>query len=308
MSQISFHDVCKLWKEEKERYVKLSTMAAYSLIIHNHLEPAFGVLDDVTSESVQRLVDSKLAVGMSESTVKGLLVVLKMLLGFGEKHGLVEHRIIDARFPPNRVRFQMEILSVVEERRLLTYLSSHRDKYSLGLQICLLTGMRIGEVCALKWKDVDIVSGVIRVRRTVHRVYLLDSGPRHSELTVDLPKTTTSYRDIPIIKDLADVLTEYSLKGRSGECFVISGGARPTEPQTMRNHFKRLVASLGIPLRRFHGLRHTFATRCVETRCDYKTLSTILGHTSVSTTLNLYVHPGLEQKRKCVEEMAKSIK
>lgn len=308
MSQITFQKVCELWKNEKKRYVKESTVAAYSLAIQNHLGTRFGNLDEITSRSVQDYIDSKLEEGISVTTVRGHLVILKMVLDFGERQGWTSHRIIDVRFPTQRKSKRMAVLSVNEERRLLGYLTGSHDRYSLGVLICLFTGMRIGEVCALKWEDVDMESGIIRVRRTVHRVYVVDNGPKHSELMLDFPKTATSYRDIPIINDLADILSEYSLTGRSGECFVISGDTRPTEPQTMRNHFKRLVASLGIPLRRFHGLRHTFATRCVEARCDYKTLSAILGHTNVSTTLNLYVHPGLEQKRRCVEEMAKSIK
>lgn len=307
MSKITFHRVCLLWKKEKARYVKVSTMAAYSLIIHNHLEPSFHLLDDVKQRSVQEFVNAKLADGLNVVTIKGYLIVLKMLLRFGEKRGWVSHRIIDVRFPTQRVRFQMSVLSLPEEQRMLNYLTHNRDAYNLALLICLYTGMRIGEVCSLKWSDVDLKSGTIRVRRTVHRVYIIDDGPRRSELTIDYPKTASSYRDIPIIKELAGILHEYA--GASlPECFVISGKFRPTEPQTMRNHFKRVADSLELSMRRFHGLRHTFATRCVESKCDYKTLSTILGHSNVGTTLNLYVHPGIEQKRKCVEDMVKSMK
>lgn len=306
MSKISFHEACSLWKAEKSRYVKVSTMAAYSLIIQNHLEPRFRKLDDVRQQTVQKMVDDKLSEGVSVTTIKGWIIVLRMLLRFCEKHEMIDHRIIDVRFPTQRIKFQVSVLTVNEEQRMLEYLSSHRDTYNLGLQICLFTGLRIGEVCALKWDDVDMKSGTIRIRRAVHRVYLVDKEPKHSELTIDYPKTASSYRDIPIIKELSDILYEYS-EGKARDRFIISGHRWPTEPQTMRNHFKQVANSLDLSMRRFHGLRHTFATRCVESRCDYKTLSTILGHSNVSTTLNLYVHPGMEQKRKCVEEMLKSI-
>lgn len=306
MSKISFHEVCLLWKVEKGRYVKVSTMAAYSLIIQNHLEPRFRMLDDVRQRSVQDFVDAKLSEGLGVTTVRGLLIVLKMILRFGEKQGMVGHRVIETRFPTQRIRSQMPVLSVVEEQRMLSYLANHRSTYNLGLQICLFTGIRIGELCALKWDDVDLEAGIIRIRRTVHRVYLIDNEPKHSELTVDYPKTANSYRDIPVIKELSDILHEYSY-GKSGDIFIVSNHPHPTEPQTMRNHFKQVACSLGLKMFRFHGLRHTFATRCVESKCDYKTLSTILGHSNVSTTLNLYVHPGMEQKRRCVEEMMRSI-
>lgn len=308
MTQITFEKACELWKNEKKRYVKDSTMAAYSLAIQNHLGPAFGSPDEITSHSVQAFVDSKLKEGMGVATIKGLLIILKMILNFAEGQGWICHRTIDVRFPTLRKSKRIMVLSVNEERRLLDYLAGSHDNYNLGIQICLFTGMRIGEVCALKWKDVDMESGIIKVRRTVHRVYVIDKGPKHSELTIDYPKTASSYRDIPIVTELSYILKEYSPKGQCGECFVISGLRRPTEPQTMRYHYWRLVETLGLSSRRFHGLRHTFATRCVESQCDYKTLSTILGHTNTSTTLNLYVHPGIEQKRKCVENMTRSIK
>ena len=306
MTQIAFQKVCRLWKDEKKRYVKMSTMAAYSLIIQNHLESWFENLGDVTPCSVQSLVDSKLKDGLNVTTIKGILIVLKMILKFGEKQGWIGHQLIEVKFPTQRMRHQTDVLSLCEEQRMLDYLSSHHGKYNLGLQICLFTGMRIGEVCALRWEDVDINAGTIRIRRTVHRVYVIDDGPKHSELTLDYPKTAGSYREIPVIRDLADILTKYS-EGAIGKHYVISGLPNPTEPQTMRNHFKKVAATLGLSMRRFHGLRHTFATRCVESKCDYKTLSSILGHANVSTTLNLYVHPGMEQKRKCVEDMIRSI-
>lgn len=308
MTQITFQRACELWKNEKKRYVKESTMAVYSLAIQKHLGARFGNMDGITSRSVQAYIDSKLKDGISVTTIRGHLVILKMILEFGERQGWISHRIIDVRFPTQRKSKRTAVLSVNEEQRLLDYLAGSHDHYSLGVQICLFTGMRIGEVCALKWKDVDMESGIIRVRRTVHRVYVIDKGPKHSKLTIDYPKTASSYRDIPIATELSGIFKEYSSERQDSECFVISGLRRPTEPQTMRYHYWRLVETLGLSSRRFHGLRHTFATRCVESQCDYKTLSTILGHTNTSTTLNLYVHPGIEQKRKCVENMIRSIK
>ena len=94
---------------------------------------------------------------------------------------------------------------------------------------------------------------------------------------------------------------------RDDDAFVLSGEGRPAEPQTFRNNFNRVLDELGLPRRKVHSLRHTFATRCVESQCDFKTLSTILGHANVSTTLNLYVHPGIEQKRRCIENMLKGL-
>ncbi|MDR2206718.1 MAG: tyrosine-type recombinase/integrase [Flavobacteriaceae bacterium] len=90
--------------------------------------------------------------------------------------------------------------------------------------------------------------------------------------------------------------------------FILTNDAKPTEPRTYRNYYKKMMQSLNIPELKFHGLRHSFATRCIESNCDYKTVSVILGHSNISTTLNLYVHPNLEQKKKCIDQMAKMLR
>lgn len=301
MPTVSFHTACVKWKADKKNYVKDSTLAAYSLTITKHLEPRFRTLDEVTPAAAQELADSKIRSGMSVPSVRGMLIVLKMVARFCERQGWMEPKPLEVRWPPMWRKPRIDVMTVPEERLLLGYLASHRGLYDLGLLVCVYTGVRIGEVCGLKWEDVDLGAGVIRIRRTAHRVYRPGRGTR---LTVGNPKTAGSYREIPVIKPLAAALYEYSRTASvRGGCYVLTGNARPAEPQTLRNHFKKVTADLGISMRRFHGLRHTFATRCVESRCDYKILSSILGHASVSTTLNLYVHPGLEQKRLLVERM-----
>ena len=200
------------------------------------------------------------------------------------------------------------MLPVEDERRLISFLKEHRTLRDIGLLICLCCGLRIGEVCALKWEDVDFQHNVIHVRRTLHRVYLSDRKPRKSELTIGVPKTEESCREVPLTEILSEELV---LKKKdtspSDEIFILSGKRKPIDPQTFRNHFKYVTGQLGIPPRKIHSLRHTFATRCVESKCDFKTLSVLLGHSDVSTTLNLYVHPGLDQKRRCVEDMMKML-
>ena len=112
MTQISFHEVCRLWKQEKKMYVKTSTMAAYSLIIQNHLEPQFKTLNEVTTHSVQKMIDRKLKDGLNVTTIKGMLIVLKMIVKYGEKHGWIEHRVIEVRFPTPRMKPRLYVLTV----------------------------------------------------------------------------------------------------------------------------------------------------------------------------------------------------
>ena len=105
-------------------------------------------------------------------------------------------------------------------------------------------------------------------------------------------------------KDLLKMLKPIK-KVVNNSFFILTNEAKPTEPRTYRNYYKKLMEDLKIPELKFHGLRHSFATRCIESNCDYKTVSVILGHSNISTTLNLYVHPNLEQKKKCIEQMSK---
>jgi integrase len=166
--------------------------------------------------------------------------------------------------------------------------------------------MRIGEVCALTWEDVDTKQGVIRVSKTIERIYVIDGENKHTELIISTPKTKNSNREIPMTKDLLKVLKPLKTIV-NGAYYVLTNDANPTEPRTYRNYYKQLLRKLDIPILKFHGLRHSFATRCIESQCDYKTVSVILGHANISTTLNLYVHPNLEQKKRCLDKMSKAL-
>lgn len=303
----TFSKVAAQWKADKKQYVKKSTYAAYCLVIHSHLLPELGEKTDIREEDVQGLVNRKLATGLSHKTVRDILVVLKMILRFGAKHSLIELRQIDIVFPTDRDRQDVEVLTVGNQRKLMTYVKEHFTFLNLGIFICLNAGLRIGEVCALQWDDIDVASGVIRISKTIQRIYLVDGQEKYTELIIDRPKTKNSIREIPMTRDLLALVRPLKKIVR-GDFYVLTNAAEPTEPRTYRTYFNKLQQQLGLPKMRFHGLRHSFATRCIESKCDYKTVSVLLGHSNISTTLNLYVHPNLEQKKKCIETMGKMFK
>ena len=178
---------------------------------------------------------------------------------------------------------------------------------NLGIYICLSTGLRIGEVCALTWDDINIELEIISIKRTIERIYIIDGEKRHTKLIINTPKTKNSIREIPITKELIRILKPLK-KIVNGNYYILTNEAKPTEPRTYRNYYKKLMKDLNIPELKFHGLRHSFATRCIESNCDYKTVSVILGHSNISTTLDLYVHPNMEQKKKCIDKMFKALK
>ena len=307
MSNKTFEEIVVLWQADKKQYVKRSTYSAYSLLVNNHLIPAFKGVCDVTEEMVQSFVFTKLEHGLSQKSIKDILIVLKMILRFAVKQGFMQHREIDVKFPTERERQELEVLSRSSQKQIMEYVQSHFTFMNLGIYICLCAGLRIGEVCALVWDDIDVESGVINVSKTIQRIYVIEGGEKHTEVIIDTPKSKNSIREIPIAKDLLKMIKPFK-KVVNGNFYVLTNSDQPTEPRTYRNYYKRLMEQLNMPKLKFHGLRHSFATRCIESKCDYKTVSVLLGHSNISTTLNLYVHPNMEQKKKCVEQMFKTLK
>lgn len=302
-----FCEVAALWLAWKKQYVKKSTLATYDILVRSHLLPAMGEQEDIREEDVQAFVNRELAHGLSRKTVRDLLTVLKMILRFGGKHGLMPCRPMDILFPTECGKPEMDVLTLAQQKQLLTYVREHFSFRNLGIWICLNAGLRIGEVCALQWEDLDAEAGVIRVGKTLQRIYRADGGAPRTELLLDGPKTRNSVREVPMTRDLLALVRPLKKMVRA-DFYVLTNAADPTEPRTYRAYFHKLLQRLGLPKMHFHGLRHSFATRCIESKCDYKTLSVLLGHASISTTLNLYVHPNLEQKRRCVEAMGKLLK
>lgn len=300
-------EIIELWKRDKKLYVKKSTYSAYMLLIENHIMPYFSDKNEITEDDVQQFVLLELKKGLSQKSIKDIVIVLKMILKFAVKQKLLAYNEIEIKFPTMDNKEDLEVLNKNDHKRIINYLQDNFTFKNLGIYICLSTGMRIGEICGLLWSDIDIDNGVIRIRRTVQRIYIIDGEKRHTEILIDTPKTKNSIRDIPMTSELFKIIKP--LKRVVNENFyVVTNDSKPTEPRTYRNYYERLIKRLGIPKLKFHGLRHSFATRCIESKCDYKTVSVILGHSNISTTLNLYVHPNFEQKKKCIDQMYKFLK
>lgn len=302
----TINQITEEWKEEKKKYVKKSTYAAYQLLIQNHIKPYFGDLYEVNEEKVQQFVFDKLDAGLSEKTIRDIIIVLKMILKFGIKNGYLEYVQIDVKFPSKQDKKNLDVLSKADQKKFMEHLRNNFTFKNLGIFICLSTGMRIGEICGLRWCDVDTAEGVIKVRHTLQRIYIIEDETRHTELLLDTPKTANSVRDIPMSSELLKMLKSLN-KVVNENYYVISNDIKPIEPRTYRNYYKKLCKQLDIPELKFHGLRHSFATRCIESKADYKTVSVLLGHSNISTTLNLYVHPNKEQKKKTIDKMLRSL-
>ena len=300
-------EIADIWKEDKRQYVKQSTMAVYLLSLKNHLLPFFGGKMEVTEDEVQAFALEKLNHGLSQKSIKDMLIVLKMVVRFGEKQGWLNHVEWKVKFPANQPKATLPILTKAHQKKLMDYLKDNFTFPNLGILVCLSTGLRIGEVCVLKWSDINMDTGLLHVNRTIERIYIVDSDKPHTEIVINTPKTKNSLREIPLSKELVRIFKSL-MKVVNKDYYVLTNNTKPTEPRTYRNYFNKLLKQLDIPRLKFHGLRHSFATRCIESHCDYKTVSVLLGHADISTTLNLYVHPNEEQKRSCIDKMMRYMK
>lgn len=297
----TFQDVSKIWCDAKRPIVKHSTMCAYLLTLQTHLLPWFGTMDTIAECDVQQFVIDKCASGLARKTVRDMVAVLKSIVKYGNKHGIFHFEEWEIEYPTDTENKLLPTLSLNHQRILMNHLIEQPTQQNIGVLLALCTGMRIGEVCALQWEDVDFTQRIITVRHTVGRIYNCEL--KTTERIHTSPKTKNSCREIPISKQLFQSLK--TVRKQSQSPYVVGTSTQSKEPRSYRDYFSRLLKRLNIPHLVFHGLRHTFATRCIESQCDYKTVSVILGHSNVATTLNLYVHPNLSQKKKCIDRMSK---
>jgi len=305
MKGYTVEEIAELWKENKRGFIKYSSYSTYSNLIDNQILPTFGKMAVIPEKTVQEYILRKFNdEGLSLNSVRGAVIVLKMILRYGASLGLCEKPEWTLRYPLPRSAKKMEVFSKKDMQKMLTAIKNNPTPKNLGIYISLATGLRIGEVCALQWRDLDMRSGILHVTKTVERIYIKEGGESYTSITVGPPKTFNSIRDIPFSNELAKVLGQES-QGKKPQNYILSDGPKPIEPRSYRNYFGSFLISNKIPVLKFHALRHSFATRCIQAGADYKTVSSILGHANIKITLDMYVHPGMESKKKCVNLLIK---
>ena len=231
---------------------------------------------------------------LAPKTVSDILSRMKSIRRFALLRGY------EANYVPNAVEIPLQqkkirILTAIEENKLIRYLKKYFDLTALGILLSLFTGLRIGELCALKWSDFSFPDKEFHVKRTMQRLHNLNEDtPNKTVIEIGEPKSLNSIRSIPI----PDELMGYLKSAYVADSYVLSGEKdKFVEPRTMENRFKKILKNCGINQINFHVLRHSFATKCVELGFDIKSLSEILGHANVNITLNRYVHPSMKLKR-----------
>ena len=285
------------WFEAIKFRVKQSTLANYFGKAETHIFSAFGDIraDELDAFRVQQFIADKLQSGLSSNYVADIVILLKSVIKFAVNRYNIRNRIADVIMPKKK-KADVLLLSKSQQNRLQKYLSANQDLTSLGVALSLFTGLRIGELCALKWSDVDLTNRTISVSRTIQRIKVQGG----TQLVITEPKSISSVREIPIPDCIMPLLKKFC----SGtDFYILSGTDKPVEPRTMQYRFQALLKKAKLPSIHFHALRHMFATNCVELGFDVKSLSEILGHSGVEITLNRYVHSSLERKKAFMKKL-----
>lgn len=302
-----FKTLVNEWLNAKKIMVTASTHANFVLIAENHLIPYFGKqkIGSISEADIRKYIlflHSKGRLdgtgGLTLKTIRDVILVLKLALEYAYRENvipLLNWSLID--YPKDNDIHRVISLSKEEEQKLIQSIYLDLKRKPAGILICLMTGLRIGELCGLKMSDISLAEKTISVNRTVQRIYDKRKGSSH--INIGLPKTSSSFRVIPYPSLLGKILEKFY--SDNPEVYFLTGKTKPTEPRTYRQFFERFLKRNGLPKIKFHELRHTFAVRAIEIPdFDIKSLSEILGHKNVSFTLNVYGRANLKQKVKCM--------
>ena len=297
-----FEAATQAWLQQIEEKVRESTYSKYRRLCSSYICPFLGkiTLDNLTEEKMDKFTEYLLKNGgasentLSPKTVLDILTVTKHIL---------KYRKIDVNIKlPKQKKPSIRILTRNDQRKLEEHLVGSEDPIRLGILFDLYTGLRLGELCALKWSDIDFQNASVHVRCSVSRIQDPDpAAKKRTKLILERPKTESSERDIPLPRFLLNYLLQH--RGRDS-AYLLTGTEKLIEPRCFSLKYKRILKSCNLEKYNFHALRHTFATRCVENGFDIKALSEILGHSDIKTTLSRYVHPSMEMKRREMDKLS----
>ena len=292
---LSFEAACCEWLSAAKVRLKISTLCNYQMKLDKHILPYFTKQQfaSITASDIQKFIEVKLNSGLSAKYVADIVAVMKIMSKYiCRVHNLTD--VISDAVMPKREKKELSLFTDNQQKILCEYLKNNICNSSLCIMISLFMGLRIGEVCGLKWCDIDFEKSILTVRRTVQRI---NTG-HGTKLHIGSPKTASSRRSIPVPDCIMSFLK--MLKNKD-ELFILSGSRNPSEPRNLQRKFKTVLKKINLPYINYHSLRHMFATNCISLGFDVKTLSAILGHSSVETTLNRYVHSSFDRQVQCMK-------
>lgn len=308
--EVLFRQAAQEWLEQQKERMKESTFSHYTNVLQKQIFPILGdcCIANLDSNQMESFFRTKLTNGrldgagaLSPKTVADMRSILSQILGFAQKKGYINTALklttISVHSP------QINVLTQNEQKKLEKVLFETSEPICLGILIALYGGLRIGEICALQWSDFNFEERTVYVCKTLIRIK--DSSPDASTKTkvlIQKPKTLCSIRTIPLPDFIFSYLKDYQ---KAANAYLLTGTKNYLEPRSCLKKYKRILLQAGLQDYTFHTLRHTFATRCVENNFDIKSLSEIMGHSSVNITMQRYVHPSMELKRQQMNRLTK---
>lgn len=300
---ITTYQLCFEWLESKKIIIKQSTYAQYYNLIDKHIVPYFKTikLDSINNDNINNFIKKMYENNMSVKTIHDIISILLQIIKYGQNKKYISEFNLNVIKPKLQIK-ELPILSKSEQERLVTYIRLDFNLQNIGILLSLYMGLRLGEICALKWSDINFENETLIVNKTIQRIKNTDNNTLNkTKIVIDSPKSAKSIREIPIPSFLLEILKD--IKGLQ-DTYILTGTKKYIEPRLYQTMFKRLLKETQIQDYNFHALRHTFATRAVEQNFDIKSLSEILGHSSVKFTLEKYVHPSYELKKQNMEKLS----
>lgn len=302
-SHMLFNEWLDIWLENQKNKIKESTYVTYYLHIEKHIKGYFKNVElcKIRNIHIQNFIKEMLSNGrldnkggLSNKTVKELINVIKLSLKEALKNNLIDSIYFDYKIPT--VKNTLHILKENDAIKLVQYLKDNPSHINIGILLMITTGIRIGELCALKNSDINLLKKEITINKTLQRI--TDVQNHKTKIIISDAKTQNSMRTIPI----PETIIKY-LHNDNQDYYFLTQSMKYMEPRTFRYAFKRKIKKLQLPEVTVHSLRHMFASQCIELGFDYNCLSEILGHSSPTTTMNLYVHSKIEYKRECMNRI-----
>lgn len=299
----TFEEIALAWLSTRTFHIKKSTYARYTDALTNHILPYLGrcKLSNLSTDTIDQFTKTMLSSGrlnskggLSPKTVRDFLVMIKSILRFMNLRGF-NIEMIRVSYPRLDNK-EAHAFTKNEQKKLEQELMRNMDGQKLAVMLSLYTGLRIGEICALQWKDISLQEQLVLVRKTVQRIKCSDESDRKTKVVIGTPKSEASFRQVPLPSFLAKSMKRLAA---CGDAYMVTGQVnKPAEVRTVQYQFNRFTEKARVSPLNFHALRHTYATRCIQAGVDVKSLSETLGHASVKITLDRYVHTSLAQKRK----------
>jgi integrase len=286
--------------------VKPSTYENYYYCIKKYVIPFFKSSGNnlITEMGVEQFVRSVNAdEHISQVYKRKLLSIFKTALKDIIKNRPDYSLIVEKVKLPKKENTEVEVFSIKEQMLIENAVLNSEDNRLLGILLSFYTGIRLGELCSLKWGDIDLDAGTMSVSRTVSRTENFEQREEKTSLIVGPPKSQKSLRKIPVPGFLIELAVERKLVMDREDSYILTGTETPFDPRTYQRLYKRVLKAVGVTARKFHAIRHTFATRALELGVDIKTLSEILGHSTASMTLNTYAHSLFEQKKLAINKL-----